>query len=149
MTKYYIAYGSNLSIDQMARRCPEATAFGTAELDGWQLLFKGPATIKRKKGRTTPVLVWTITESDEKSLDRYEGYPHYYIKRDLEVKVTPLSGGEPVTVTAMVYIMTDCRSLHAPTAGYYGVLDEGYQRFGFDREILEQALVDSVTGGAR
>ena len=45
-----------------------------------------------------PVLVWEIGERDEASLDRYEGYPSFYYKKDLTVA---LDGQE---VTAMVYI---------------------------------------------
>lgn len=77
--KYYIAYGSNLNVRQMKQRCPSARIIGTANLDGWQLLFKGSQTgsyltIEKKKGSTVPVAVWEITAEDEKALDRYEGY---------------------------------------------------------------------------
>ena len=41
MNKYYLAYGSNLSMAQMAQRCPDAVYVGTAELKDYQLLFKG------------------------------------------------------------------------------------------------------------
>ena len=37
--KEYFAYGSNLNFEQMAYRCPEATAVGTAKLDGYELAF--------------------------------------------------------------------------------------------------------------
>ena len=43
--KYYIAYGSNLSVEQMADRCPDAKIAGQAVLAGWELLFRGCATI--------------------------------------------------------------------------------------------------------
>ena len=33
--KYYIAYGSNLSRQQMAQRCPGAKIVGSAVLKGW------------------------------------------------------------------------------------------------------------------
>ena len=39
--KYYIAYGSNLSVEQMADRCPDAKIAGQAVLAGWELLFRG------------------------------------------------------------------------------------------------------------
>ena len=42
--RYYIAYGSNLNIWQMLRRCPGARVLGTAVLTGWELLFKGSRT---------------------------------------------------------------------------------------------------------
>ena len=39
--RHYIAYGSNLNVPQMRMRCPHATILGTANLKGWELLFKG------------------------------------------------------------------------------------------------------------
>ena len=42
--RYYIAYGSNLNVPQMRMRCPHATILGTANLKGWELLFKGSKT---------------------------------------------------------------------------------------------------------
>ena len=105
MSRYYIAYGSNLSVEQMRHRTPKAKIVGTAVLRGWRLLFKSYATIEMKEGREVPVLVWEITDSDEASLDRFEGYPTFYYKRELPVRVTPLDGGAPRELTAMVYII--------------------------------------------
>lgn len=142
--RYYIAYGSNLSREQMAHRCPDATIAGTAILYGWQLLFKGCATIEPKGGKNTPVLVWEISERDEKNLDLYEGYPSYYYKKELEVELFLQNGGDAVQVTAMVYIMTEGHSLCEPSPFYYKVLADGYRDFHFPMHILEQALADSV-----
>lgn len=143
-SKYYIAYGSNLSVKQMARRCPDAEIVGTAVLAGWQLLFKGCATIEPNADRNTPVLIWRISPSDEERLDAYESWPNFYFKKDLAVEVTPISGGEPLAVTAMVYIMNERHICHPPNWYYYSVLDEGYRHFGFDRFLLRQALEDSL-----
>ena len=56
MKKYYLAYGSNLNVQQMRYRCPDATIFGTAEIPDYQLLFKGSMTgsyltIEKRKAR--------------------------------------------------------------------------------------------------
>lgn len=66
--KYYIAYGSNLSVEQMADRCPDAKIVGQAVLAGWELLFRGCATIAPNLKKNTPVLVWEISERDEGNL---------------------------------------------------------------------------------
>lgn len=71
--RYYIAYGSNLSVEQMAVRCPDAKVAGMAVLKDWKLAFKVHATIEPCGGRVVPVLVWEISGKDEKNLDRYEG----------------------------------------------------------------------------
>ena len=143
--KYYIAYGSNLLLKAMAQRCPDAKVVGTGVLEGWQLLFKGCATIEPCPGKNTPVAVWEISERDEKRLDVYEGYPSFYYKQDLELEIIP-EGGAPMTVIAMVYIMNEKHYCHAPGASYYQVLIDGYRDFHFPLHVLRQALVDSVGG---
>ena len=142
--KYYIAYGSNLSVEQMAVRCPDARVVGNAILYGWQLLFKGCATIEPNPERNTPVLVWEISERDEHSLDRYEGYPSFYYKKNLEVETFPLEGGESETLTAMVYIMENDFGRRAPSRYYYKVLHDGYKAFHFPMHILEGALKECM-----
>ena len=89
--RYYIAYGSNLNVPQMRMRCPRATILGTATLKGWVLLFKGSKTgsyltIERNEKGSVPVVIWEVTESDEKALDRYEGFPSFYYKKDIKVR---------------------------------------------------------------
>ncbi len=136
MKRYYIAYGSNLSEEQMARRCPTATIVGTTTLKDWRLLFNGPASIEQFEGYEVPVLIWDIKPNDEKNLDIYEGYPRYYRKEMLKIKVNDQK------VDAMVYIMNTNRESR-PTKGYYDILDQGYERFGFNKKILETALQES------
>ena len=83
MSKLYVAYGSNLNKEQMARRCPTAKIYGTGFLNNWELIYRGSktgayATIRRKKGSKLPVAVWKIEDIDERNLDIYEGYPKLY-----------------------------------------------------------------------
>lgn len=136
MKRYYIAYGSNLSEKQMAFRCPTAKVVGTSILKDWRLLFDGPASIERKKGYEVPVLIWELKPADERSLDRYEGYPNYYRKEMLEVEVN----GE--NIEAMVYIMNTKKEC-PPTSYYYNILKDGYEAFGFNKKILRNALDES------
>ena len=143
MSKKYIAYGSNLSVEQMAFRCPKAKIIGMAAIQDWKLVFRVHATIEPAEGRVVPVLIWEISDRDEKYLDVYEGFPSYYFKRDLEVTMTDLGGKHPREVTAMVYIMAEGHAIRMPMKGYVDVLVEGYERFGFDKEILRNALLDA------
>lgn len=96
-----------------------------------------------------PVLVWKISKQDEKSLDRYEGYPRFYVKRNLKISVTSFDGLDLGEITAMVYIMTriatDTRSIHPfPSKYYYSVLYDGYKTFGFDGRILNKAVIEAA-----
>lgn len=150
MSKYYLAYGSNLSTAQMAGRCPDAVYVGMAEIADYQLLFKGSQTgsyltVEPKAGKKVPVLVWRISERDERNLDRYEGYPEFYYKREITVQMKSLTDGMPLgKIDALIYIMHEERTLGCPTLRYYKVCLEGYNRFGFPSIILEQALKDSA-----
>ena len=54
----YLAYGSNLHIGQMQRRCPTAEVLGTSTLHGYRLVFNGVATIEPDPDRSVPVLLW-------------------------------------------------------------------------------------------
>lgn len=146
MGKYYIAYGSNMDAKQMAYRCPTAQLLGRTELEDYRLLFKGSktgayATIEPEEGSRVPVLVWTIEKEDEKRLDRYEGYPVFYYKKDLEID---LAGKR---VTAMAYIMDESREYGKPSERYYGVLERAYRKYGFPMEILTEAYEISGKNG--
>ncbi len=39
--KLYFAYGSNINLDQMAQRCPDAQVVGPVTLENYELLFRG------------------------------------------------------------------------------------------------------------
>ncbi len=141
--KLYLAYGSNLNLEQMAHRCPTAKVVGKADINNMQLLFRGPresavATIEPRKGSAVPVLVWEITPEDEAALDRYEGFPLLYRKETVNVK----QGGK--AIKAMVYIMNEGRPLGKPGCYYYSIIYEGYISAGFDTEILKKAVADSM-----
>lgn len=88
----YVAYGSNLNVQQMSYRCPGATVAFTGYLINWKLLYRGShtgsyATVKRQKGSRVPVAVWNIDSKNEKALDLYEGYPRFYKKRNVFVQL--------------------------------------------------------------
>ena len=82
----YVAYGSNLSVEQMALRCPDATIIGTGRIQDYKLVFRFHADIEKSKGSYVPVLVWKISKADEKRLDIYEGVSSGYYHQE-EVKV--------------------------------------------------------------
>lgn len=145
--KLYIAYGSNLSIEQMRRRCPTAKVVGKSILRNWRLRFRGGdnqavATIERCKGYKVPVLVWKIQPRDEAALDRYEGYPYHYRKENLRIT---LNGKR---VGAMVYIINEGgRPYNAPSEGYYDIIRRSYENLGFDLDILNEAAKSAKPSG--
>lgn len=40
MKKYYLAYGSNLNVEQMKRRCPNAIKIGATYINDYKLEFR-------------------------------------------------------------------------------------------------------------
>lgn len=136
--KLYIAYGSNLNLEQMGYRCPTATVVGRSEIKDHTLVFRGNsygvATIEPKKGCTVPVLIWNIKKFDEMSLDRYEGYPRLYEKENMQVEL------DGKTVNAMAYVMTEGHRLQLPSKSYLETIREGYKTAEFDLKILYQAV---------
>lgn len=149
MKKYYVAYGSNLNVRQMKMRCPGATILGTAKLKDYELLFKGSKTgsyltIEQKKGSTVPVAIWEVTESDEKSLDRYEGYPIFYYKKEMKLQYKGIRTGKRRTVDAFVYIMNEENPIGVPSIYYMKTCIDGYDTFYFDKNILINAYKKSM-----
>ena len=69
----YFAYGSNINLDQMRYRCPDASVYGQAVLDNYDLRFRGSgvATVEPKEGACVYGLLWELTDKCEASLDRY------------------------------------------------------------------------------
>ena len=64
--RFYLAYGSNLSLERMKSRCPDAVVLGTAVIPGYRLLFKKSktgsyATIEQDANCCVPALVYKIS----------------------------------------------------------------------------------------
>ena len=149
--RYYIAYGSNLNIRQMKFRCPTARIIGTATLPDYELLFKGSKTgsyltVEPKKGKNVPVAVWETTVEDEVALDRYEGYPTFYYKKELTLPIKGIKTGKVRNRNVYVYIMHEDRKLGIPSSYYMQTCLEGYDSFGFDKRYLLKAFIISKEG---
>ena len=144
--KYYIAYGSNLNVEQMLRRCPDAIKIGTDVIENYRLLFRsnsraGVATIEPCEGECVPVGVWAVSDSDEVNLDRYEGWPWLYEKQVFSVKVKGRK------VRALAYIMTPGHRIAPPSTYYLNTIIEGYADFGFDTGPLLEAAENAEKVG--
>lgn len=146
--RYYLAYGSNLNIPQMHMRCPDARIIGTATIPGYRLLFKGSKTgsyltIEPAPGFQVPVAVWDVSPQAEHALDRYEGYPTFYYKKELTLPIKGIKTGKVRMRNAFVYIMHEDRELGIPCNGYVRTCIEGYRAFGFDVDNLLDAYTYS------
>ena len=150
--RYYLAYGSNLNVRQMTLRCPDARIIGTAVISDYRLMFKGSKsgsylTIEEAPGMEVPVGVWEVSDRDELALDRYEGYPGFYYKKELTLPIEGIRSGKVRMRDAFVYIMHEERSLGVPTPSYLQTCLTGYKHFGFDPMHLFEAYAYSRTEG--
>lgn len=145
--RYYGAYGSNLNIRQMKMRCPQARIIGTSVIEGSQLLFKGSRTgyyltVEPKENYSVPIAVWEVTQADELSLDRYEGFPTFYYKKEITLPVKGIKTGKVRKRKVFLYIMHEDRPIGKPSDFYLRTCLEGYKNFGFDNKPLINAYLN-------
>ena len=134
---FYIAYGSNLNLKNMKKRCPKAKPIfrlngkKVNRLQNWKLVFDIYANIIQCKKSYVPIGLWKISKKCEKSLDFYEGYPNLYLKKYIKL----------FSIRAMVYIMRD-RKLKQPSISYLKEIEKGYIDFDLDLNYLVKSLED-------
>jgi hypothetical protein len=135
----YWAYGSNLSVEAMKRRCPRARKISSLILPDARLVFRHVADVEYHKGASCPGGLWRITEQCEAVLDRYEGvrgdhglYSKIYIKLQY-------NGRER---RCLIYQMNE-DGIAPPGEGYLGVIAQGYMDFDLDLAQLDEAVMRS------
>ena len=126
----YLAYGSNMNLEQMAWRCPYATVVGPVKVPGYKLLFRGSrnsavATIEPdvgssdQAGLAVPARLWEITPRCEEAPDRYDGWHRFYRKE----RITVTFGDRDTD--AMAYLMHQGHCLGALPFGHLNALWAG------------------------
>lgn len=122
----------------MADRCPDAKLLGVSQIDGYALEFHGGwgavATIVPREDSRVPVVLWEISERDERNLDRYEGWGSLYFKKDFKVYLGKRK------VSAFAYIMASGYDIGILSEYYYNTILEGYTDNGIDTKPLFAAL---------
>lgn len=139
----YFAYGSNLNLEQMIERCPDAEPLTQAILYNHRLTYRrGVATIEAdKKGRVYGAL-YRISKRDLEALDKYEGYPYLYYRDVVQVE-----GKGMGKIYAITYKMHKHFEFSPPRAYYYEVIQEGYRNWGLPLDSLEKSLENLDSAG--
>ena len=104
LTNYYFGYGSNLSKEQMAIRCPESKYYASGTLSGysWLINARGYASITPSESEFVLGEVFTLSQQDIDYLDIYESVEEgMYLKSNLSIET---SKG---TIDCLVYIASD------------------------------------------
>jgi gamma-glutamylcyclotransferase (GGCT)/AIG2-like uncharacterized protein YtfP len=130
----YFAYGSNLNLFQMKRRCKDSIFLKKIKLKDFRLTFRSKyraADIEPKKNSIVPGGLFDISKSDEKKLDVYEDYPSLYKKFYFTYY------GKKV----MTYTMVNKTPFRFPTERYLNVVKRGYKDCDLDSKYLTQGLI--------
>ncbi|KDQ20148.1 hypothetical protein BOTBODRAFT_27561 [Botryobasidium botryosum FD-172 SS1] len=129
----YFAYGSNLWLAQMKKRCPDSALVGMAILPAhrWVISIRGFANVLPADPETSVYgLVYTLSPSDEEKLDGFEGVAAgRYNKFTLDVHLTTGTEDSPTRgreIKCLVYI--DPRSQTGPPRHeYIGRINRGLE----------------------
>ena len=134
----YFAYGSNMDVQQMAERCPDATVIGVAKLPGHEFLINthGVATVIPAKRRAVHGVLWEISKRDESSLDRYEGVASGFYRKVM-VRVQMKNGYK---TEALIYFASD-EQPGAPRPGYLERVVAAAQLHGLPDVVIAGLLI--------
>lgn len=100
--KLYFAYGSNMSRQQMAVRCPTAAFVGVGRLLGFDFFIdgRGVASVSPKEDCEVFGVLWRLSDGDLLSLDRFEGVSlGIYFRQTHAIHI---SSGESLSATVYV-----------------------------------------------
>lgn len=144
MTKLYFAYGSNLNVAQMKRRCPRAIPLRRWKLGNARLLFRGVADCVLDEGSACYGGMWLITPECERALDAYEGFrrdePECGMYRKIHM---PLPGPMHDGHTALMYYAMNSEGIMPPSGGYLDSIIQGYRDFKLPMRPLKDAVAAS------
>jgi len=130
----YFAYGSNLHLFQMKRRCKDSVFLKRIILKNFKLTFRSKykvADIEPKKDSIVPGALFEISKTDEKKLDVYEDYPILYKKFYFYYH------GKKV----MTYTMVKKTPFRYPTERYLNIVKKGYKDCNLEKKFLTKALL--------
>jgi hypothetical protein len=132
----YFAYGSNLWLEQMQRRCPDHRLIGLGCLEGyrWFITSRGYASILLMPGNYVLGIVYELSVNDEISLDICEGVEQgKYYKQQLPVLI---AGIEKPCMTYIDFVIEE----GVPHSEYILRINKGIRDAGLPKQYVEQYL---------
>lgn len=136
----YFAYGSNLCIRQMNKRCQDNLRLGEGKLQGyrWIITTRGYANIVKSPDDEVWGVIYQISEADESELDIYEGIKKkLYIKQYLKI----LSDGR--TLNCLTYV-DPVTNEGIPTSKYASIINEGISDSNLPEEYVTKYLKPKI-----
>lgn len=126
----YFAYGANLNLDCMSRRCPTAVPLRTGTISGFKLVFRGACDIERCVGSVVHGGIYRVSPLDVLALDRYEGVAIGLYRQIILDDQDGLFG----------YIMDSAEPSMLPDAAYLDTVRQGYIDWNLPEDQVDAAL---------
>jgi len=140
----YFAYGSNLDLPQMKRRCPSSKLISKGSLSGYRLTFNrfssgwggGVADVIQEQGYEVWGLVFEISDSDLERLDRYEGcYKEQTSLYERWKAVIDIPNGQVCDV--WVYTVVEKQKFVPPTSEYLQIIKDAAVKWNFPKNYQD------------
>ncbi len=98
----YFAYGANMDVEAMRRRCPRSRALGMARLNRhrFAIMPDGFANVVRDPRAAVHGVLWDLALADVRPLDAFEGVTRGHYRKVVQ-PVVKAAGG---TAQALLYI---------------------------------------------
>ncbi len=143
----YFAYGTNMDVAAMRRRCPRSSVLGAARLARHRLAVtdEGTFTIARDAMADVHGVLFDLALADVAALDRYEE-----VGRGAYVKMTqPVLRPDGAPQRALIYVGRT-RGGGRPRADHLAIVLEAAEAFGFPPRYLAdlQRLREAPPPGA-
>src|SRR6056300_822546 len=125
----YFAYGSNLNLFQMKRRCKDSIFLKKINIKDFKLTFRSKysaADIEPKKNSIVPGALFEILKNNEKKLNVYKNYKNLYKKQYFYYY------GKKV----MTYTMVKKSPFKFPTERYLNIVKRGYRDCKLNEKYL-------------
>jgi cation transport regulator ChaC len=142
----YFAYGSNMSLRQMAERCPGNERVGIALLIDHALCFPRTSTVRNcgvagltpNPGAKVWGVVYRLHDEDLAALDRREGYDPSkpaHVNRYNRQSVRVLMDGQ--SVDCLTYAARPEPGTHVPNAEYMAAIIAGAEENGLPADYVK------------
>ena len=143
----YFAYGSNMSWQQMQRRCPDAAFIWRATLEDHTLAFTrdspsrgcGVAVAVYRRFARLPGVLYSVSATDIATLDRLEGYmpgvdAYRRVHKSVVLHEPPPTW--PARVMAQTYVVANPVPHVPPSRSYRALIVQGAELRGLPAEHI-------------
>ena len=133
----YFAYGSNMNIEQMKRRCPGASLKEQGYILNWRYFINGNgyAGIERWEGSIVFGGIWELQDFHWVSLDQYEAVDQGFYQK-VKVKVSAGDLVRSKEVDASLYLSNNYE-YGKPSSAYQKIVMQGGHDLKLKKDYLQ------------